>query len=199
MKCIVKKLKESVNNPNLPILEKLEILSYVTTTQDGQYCKFTTNGSIIETEAKLDIEFEITESNSQMYFIASVGTNSYIEKNKQYIVPYNTSRLEYYNVKVGTVQKAGIDLSNGYCYVDDASGTCTSTNHNTWTAFYFLFARNTDYSSKAGLVRIRKVTVKGADGEHIFLPCKKGREYGFIDLTTNQFVTEYNGGELIGQ
>ena len=198
MKCIVKKLRESVNNPSLPVLERLQILSYVTTTQDGQYV-FLGYYDTPENQSKVDVDFELASNNSVESTIISIGSNSYISTKSGYIMPFNTHRLDYYSSKVGTVQNAGLDLSNGFCYVDENSGTCTSINQNTWGCNLYLFAKHNVHNSIAGVIKIRKAIFTLNDGEHIILPCKKGNIFGFIDTKTNKFYTEANGGALIGE
>ena len=200
MKCIVKKLKESVNNPSLPVLERLQILSYVTTTVEGQYCLLNTTKNTPVNQLKIDIEFEVAIAETSNFAFIAVGSNNYILKNNSYIVPYNTSRAEYFSAKVGNIQTAGFDISNGYCYVDEQSATSTTVNEHTYQGLPLtIFGRQGTYDSSAGVVRIRKVVATCIDGEHIILPCKKGEIYGFIDTKTNEFYTEVNGGALIGE
>lgn len=201
-KCLVKMLKMASTNPNLPIFQNIEIKNYLTTTVDGQYIEiplaYPANG------ISVDVIYQRT-GNSEVNVVGTRNA-SFIRQKGGYCIPENTSHSNggdgsgYFSVGKDVDINAGYNSANGSVYVNGSTGICATIETSTVTmTFIRIFEKcNTDTpSSKAGVIKIKKVTVTIGTTIYEYVPALiNNSEAVLYEKNSGQIYREVNNGEL---
>lgn len=204
MDCIVRKLKASVNNANLPVFENVILKNYLTTTEDGQYIRFPFGSYTLNT--KMDVVFEVVSTTPGYSMICSSMANCYIQQRLSYVQIYNATKVDDFSLTANTEHRAGFDTSNGSAYYDDTTGTGTPySGANAVLKTLSIFGRANSYGdySVAGNIKIKSVkitthqTASDTGVEYNLVPAEINGVAGLYDAVRGDFYTEANGGTLV--
>ena len=203
MDCIVRKLKASVNNANLPVFENVILKNYLTTSENGQYIRFPFYSWTKNT--KMEVVFEVVSKTPGYSMICSTTSNTYIQQRLGYVQIYNASKVDDYSLTTDTEHRAGIDTSDGSAYYDDSTGTGTPFATEALWNNLSIFGRANDYGeySTAGNIKIKSVKItthQTASDEGVvynLVPALVNGVAGLYDTDRGTFYTEANGGTLV--
>jgi hypothetical protein len=156
MKCIVRKLKATIDNANLPEFKNVVLKNYITTTVDGQYITMP-DITYSMNNAKMEGIFEATVNNVNVPAFG-LNSNQYIQRNNGYVRAVNTSEGSLSSIAVDTECHAGFDTSDGSFFINDTTGTCSSPSTSSTRAdLAMVFAAYNRYGSKAGAIKIKQI------------------------------------------
>lgn len=203
MKCVVRKLKATIDNASLPIFENVVIKNYITTTQAGQAIHLSDIASLRK-NTQMEVLYETTDLIGEMCVISSYGS-AYIIQNSGYCVPYNTNRGEYNSVSANTEIRAGFDTSDGSWFVGETTGVCTTPSADEYIGRHCaVFGKAPNYDgSIAGKIKIKrvKITTHQTDSdtgkEYTLVPAEVNGVAVLYDADRGVYYGERNGGTLL--
>ena len=201
MDCIVRKLKASVNNANLPVFENVVIKNYITTTQNGQYIDLS---DIFSNTKKVKMEVKYIKTSTSNFFTVLYGGVSYILHNKGYTRVYNPNEGTLVSTPADSEIHAGCDASDGSWFVGETTGSVTPPTSD-YSGVFYVFARPLHLDeSVAGEVRIKwiKLTTYATSSsdtpvEYILVPATVNGVACLFDQNRGTTYFEKNNGALV--
>lgn len=197
MDCIVRKLKASVNNDDLPVFTNIVLKNYIATTQDGQYVRITGH-NFVSNKIKIEVVYQSTVVSAIETTVAGAAGNNYIQQKNQYCRLYNQAVSELITVSANTDISVMMNTSTGAYSINGTTGTCTSLV-GSYTAYGFVFGAYNRYDSKAGVIRIKSIKFTDLETNDVFdlVPAEVDGVAVLIDQTRGVSYGEYNSGTLI--
>lgn len=174
---------------------EIVLKNYITTTEDGQYLVFDGISAPLE-NTQLEVVYQ-TADDTKITNVISLSGNVYIQSNRAYCAPYNTNRLSLYAITKNNDITAGLNSANGYCFVNDNSGTCTTPSTAVGiSSGVSLWKRGNTHDSIAGVVKVKSVTITTPNDTYTFVPALINEEPVLYDATHAMIAREANGGTL---
>lgn len=198
MKCVVRKLKATINNADLPVFKDVVLKNYITTTQDGQYIPFTGIFSQMN-KTKMEAIFEATVDNVSGIPVFGNGANNYIERTNGYVRAYNQNDGSLVAVSKDTEITAGYDSSDMSYFIGADTGTCTTptASANVYDRM-MAFGTYNRLQSKAGTIKIKQVKITTHLNEvYTLVPAEVNGVAVLYDADRGVYYGEANGGTLL--
>lgn len=205
MDCIVRKLKATVNNDNLPVFKNVVLKNYITTSQNGQYIPFPDIFSHTR-NTQIKVKYETVNLTGAVKVFGFL-TNTYIYQNQQYCRVFIDSGGQYAtvsaNIEITVLMntKDGAYSVNGTAYDDLAQET-----ENALFARMMAFASyNAVGTSVAGKIKIKEIEITthttaddtGAGEVYTLVPAEVNGVACLIDSVRGTVYGEANNGTLI--
>lgn len=198
MKCIVRKLKATIDNANLPVFENVVLKNYITTTVDGQYITMPDIGYSLN-NAKMEGIFEATVNNVNIP-VFGLNPNLYIQRNNGYVRAVNTSEGSLSSIAVNTECHAGFDTSDGSFFINATTGTCSNPSTSSTRAYFaMVFATYNRYGSKAGAIKIKQIKITDTTNNRVYtlVPAEVNGVACLYDADRGVAYGEANNGTLL--
>lgn len=198
MKCIVRKLKATIDNANLPEFKNVVLKNYITTTVDGQYITMPDIAYSMN-NAKMEGIFEATVNNINIPAFG-LNSNQYIQRNNGYVRAVNTSEGSLSSIAVDTECHAGFDTSDGSFFINATTGTCSSPSTSPTRAdLAMVFAAYNRYGSKAGAIKIKQIKITDTTNNLVYtlVPAEVNGVACLYDADRGKTYGEVNGGTLL--
>lgn len=198
MKCIVRKLKATIDNANLPVFENVVLKNYLTTTQDGQYIEFSDIAHRLN-NTKMEARFEVTTTDKKFAVFGS-SDNQYIQRNNGYIRAVNEQEGALSAIAANTEIHAGFDTSDGSFFINETTGVCAGPSQSTMVGHQCMVFQTFNRGSwnLAGTTKIKMVKITNHLNEvYTLVPAEVNGVAGLYDTDRGTFYTEANGGTLL--
>lgn len=196
MDCIVRKLKASVNNPDLPVFENVVLKNWLTTTQDDQVIRIPGIESDTQ-DTQIEVWYIPTSTSNTTVVVSMAGC--YVFKNQGYCKVYAYTQGDNVEAPADAEVHAGFDSSNGSWFVGETTGTATRPASSYTAKNFAVFGKSSDYNgSKAGLVKIKKIKVTTSNNDvYILVPALVNNVACLLDEERGNTYFEYNNGTLL--
>lgn len=199
MKCIVRKLKATIDNDTLPVFKNVVLKNYITTTQDGQYIPFPDIFSKMN-QTKMEAVVEATvDTTSGILPVFGSGANNYMERSNGYFRAHNQDNGELVSVPKNTEVSVGYNSADMSYFIGETTGFCTTqtTSENIYDRM-MAFGTYNRLSSKAGAIKIKQVKITTHLNEvYILVPAEINGVAVLYDADRGVYYGEANGGTLV--
>lgn len=200
MKCIVRKLKATIDNANLPVFENVVFKNYITTTEDDQYI-YLDEVRYPFNNVRVEVLFEATVNNISFLNVVSTSPSNIIRRVNGYVRALNQQEGTVYAIPNNTEVRAGYFSNDGSFFVGSNTGVCGKpTTLTTVVAQCYVFATyNTRTGSKAGTIKIKEIKITDVVSGDVykFVPAEINGVAVLYDADRGVYYGEANGGALV--
>lgn len=200
MDCIVRKLKASVNNANLPVFKNVVLKNYITTTEDDQYI-YLDEVRYPLNNVRVEVLFEATVNNIKILNVVSTSPNNIIRRVNGYVRALNQQEGTVYAIPNNTEVRAGYFSNDGSFFVGSDTGVCGNpiTSSVSAAQCYVFATYNTHTGSKAGTIKIKEIKITNVVSGDVykFVPAEINGVAVLYDADRGVYYGEANGGTLL--